>query len=137
MTGSNDDMVLAVAMACWYGEYYAGSPVFRGCFNPDAHVARTDLGPEIGPPIIRGWHVTEPVAVVWFQVDRSRCCRVLNEHVPTTGEGLREVKSMVLSASNILFPGSGSRTMGNFAGSGRTGRILAERSPQSRDCAAR
>jgi hypothetical protein len=100
----HDDLVLAVALACWYGEHHAGVPVFKGYFSVEKHVSQERVTPQPGLPIIRGWRTMERAAVVWFQVDHRGRCRVLYELAPDTERGLRATKGQALSVSNILFP---------------------------------
>lgn len=100
----HDDLVLAVAMGCWYGEHHARVPVFKGFFSPERHVSPDRVVPEAGIPIVRGWRIQEPIAVVWFQIDREKRCRVLFEHPPDAALGLRATKARVLAVSNQLYP---------------------------------
>ncbi len=101
----HDDLVLAVALACWYAEHHAGVPVFADVFSVDAHVAPERITPQPGIPIVRGWRTTEPAACVLFQVDPRRRCRVFYELAPEAGRGLRTAKGIALATSNTLFPG--------------------------------
>ena len=57
----HDDYVLALACALWVAEHHQGVPIFAGQFFQH-HISKTQLMPEGGRSIVRGWRVREPVA---------------------------------------------------------------------------
>jgi len=92
---------------CWKPlTEFAGTPVFKGYFNLDFHVAQQDLEPWPGWPIIRGWDLPGLIGTVWFQLSRSGTeCQVLHESLARDGEAIQDVKQAVLATSQLLYPG--------------------------------
>ena len=82
----------------------AGEPVFEDHFDFDLHVSPDPVTPVPGWPLIRGWDLPGPVAVVWFQVLRNEC-RVLYELQAEPGDAIEQVKQVVKNTHNTLFPG--------------------------------
>jgi hypothetical protein len=50
----HDDLVLATALGCWYGDHQAGTPIFADHIF-DHHIAKEPLAPNGFAPITRGW----------------------------------------------------------------------------------